>query len=252
MNELEQHINSSEALYEFLKCKGKGHSYYKYYATQDRIKYILKEHSLFLSKGDTWNDLQDRSNFNPEDDSKIRFGLCMSYTKSENVAMWMLYGKNDGLMIDFGRDIVNECLETTSVDVGRFQNNEFVVVNTLEKTLFDIAVVDIVYYGLPKDGKTDSFYIKKSDNVVQNCPSQIINGISHCKKTVPWQYECECRMIVTIDKANIDINRCDSIRIKFSELKVNQLESRVFHSPNHEGNHEYEKSQLYGKIQWRI
>lgn len=110
MSRLSDNLSSSDDLREYLREKGENHQYYKFYTSSVKVvKAILDTHSLCLSRGSNWNDLQDRANFNPDDSQEIRFGSCMSHMKAENVAMWMLYCKDDGYMIDFGRNVIKDC-----------------------------------------------------------------------------------------------------------------------------------------------
>ena len=69
---------------------------------------------------------------------------------------------------------------------------------------------------------------------------------------MPWQYECECRLIVTITKSVDDIGRCDTVKIAFNESSLNELKKRIYHSPNHKEDFSFEKTKLNGKIEWNI
>ena len=252
MGKLSENITTSTELRNYLKEKGTNHSNYKFYTSLPVINAILDNHALFLSKGDNWNDLQDRANFNPDDDSIVRFGLCMSYAKSENVAMWMLYGRNDGYMVDFGKEIIKSCLACSKLSCGRIKEDRFESLLELDDGQFSIEVMDIVYYGEPKNGDINSFYIKRADEVEQNCPINVINGIKYCKKTLPWQYECECRLIVSISKSIVGIDRCDTVSMDFGGSHIAKMKERIYHTPNHGGTLTYERSKLAGKIQWNI
>ena len=120
---------------------------FKHYDSEDHIAYILSTNTIYSSNGINWNDLVDRANFNPIESLKIRFAFCLSFSKSENVAMWMLYGKNDGCMIDFNKEVIK-----------------------------DISIMDIVYYGEPKNRDSNTYYVKRSDEVVQNYSSSIVDA----------------------------------------------------------------------------
>ena len=93
------HQTTTSCLITYLSHKAASHNYYKYYAPKHYIDTILREEAVFLSDGENWNDVCDRERLNNDNRYK-RFALCLSYSRSENVAMWMLYAGNDGCMID--------------------------------------------------------------------------------------------------------------------------------------------------------
>lgn len=82
---------TKEEYVKHLREKGKNHTNYKIYSYGTRITDIIDETTLYLSDGQRWNDRIDRDNFCRKDQPR-RFARCFSFSKSENVAMWMLYG----------------------------------------------------------------------------------------------------------------------------------------------------------------
>lgn len=245
------HVDSENSLLDYLKTKGGNHKCYKYYTRRAVAESILEKHSVFLSDGSNWNDIQDRTNFNPDDDPFRRFALCLSFTQTESVAMWMLYGKNDGVMLDFKRGIIKDCLSQTAVECGKVEDGKFVGKGIIESPEVKIELVDIVYYTPVKDNP-NVVTIKRSDERFESCPVTVINKIQFCKKTYPWQYECECRLIATISKSCKQIEKCNVLRIPFSDFHINALRENVFHAPNVKNNCIYERSTLTGKIDWII
>ncbi len=253
LGDLINRIGSSDELRGYLREKGENHRYYKYYTCDKKIvDFVLNSHSLYLNKGVNWNDLQDRVNFNQEDSDKYRFGLCTSSAKSENVAMWMLYGKNDGYLIDFSKEIMNECLNSSFIECGKIRNYMFDTDIVLENKDYSIELIDIIYYGETKTDNPNMYYIKRADEVVQECRRDVINRIKYCKKCVPWQYENECRLVVTIDKSIEKMKKCETIKISFDKSNIDKLKQRIYHSPNYSGSLVYESSALAGKMQWSI
>ena len=149
---------------------------FKHYDSEDHIAYILSTNTIYLSNGINWNDLVDRANFNPIESLKIRFAFCFSFSKSENVAMWMLYGKNDGCMIDFNKEVIKEIISSNTISLGYFEAGRYNEVKKLENRDFDISIMDIVYYGEPKNRDSNTYYVKRSDEVVQNYSSSIVDA----------------------------------------------------------------------------
>ena len=254
MAKLSDCINSSDSLHEYLFDKGRNHNNYKFYTANEKIiKNILETHSLYLSDGSTWNDSVDKTSFNPDDDSRHkRYALCFSHMKHENVAMWMLYGKNAGYMMDLGKNIIGDCLNCLQVECGRICDGKFKCTKTLTKPFFSVEILDVLYYGTPKDNDISSFYVKRGDEVYQNFPADIINNLRFCKKTVPWLYECESRLIVTIGKDIKEVEECDTIKVPFKTERINELKEKIYHSPNFKEQSKYKRSKLSGKIEWDI
>lgn len=118
-------IHNKDELIQYLSKKGNNHYNYRFYSKRERIETILKDHTIYLFDGSNWNDTIDRENFNDTSKECKRFGLCFSFSKSESVAMWMLYSQNDGCMIDYGQNLIKEILQTNTVQLGEFKNNVF-------------------------------------------------------------------------------------------------------------------------------
>ena len=75
-----------------LKESGKQHRSYNMYTSMERALGVLLNGEIFLSNGARWNDVNDRYLM----DSKNAYGLCLSCSTRENIAMWMLYGAENG------------------------------------------------------------------------------------------------------------------------------------------------------------
>jgi len=108
---------------------------------------------------------------------------------------------------------------------------------------------DIIYYGESKVDPKNCFYIKRGDEVSDRCSKRIIQDMSYCKKIIPWAYEHECRLIVSIEK-NGQMDGCDVIKIPVEQEKINSLRDRILFSPTYQGDAKYKKSPLSGKISW--
>lgn len=246
-NNLACNISKENELYNYLSMKAKNHKHFKFYTErEEKITSILSYKSLFLSNGTRWNDTEDRSRFNPDGSDDVRFGLCMSYMASESVAMWLLYGKQEGFMVDILPRVITDCLKRTEVECGLFEDGKFNKLYTIPDP--KIELIDIVYYG---DSKDDSkYHIKRSEEVAE-CDKCVVDNIQSYKKTYPWNYESECRLIVTVKRTEID-ERCDTVRVKFDDKYIEEMSKRIYQSPIHKNPPVYCKSALEGYIDWNI
>ena len=122
---LEGNCNSIENLNAYLRQKGKNHNCYKAYTSLSRVVEIRDTKFLYLSNGETWNDVIDRNNFNSATNLVVNYGKCFSFSQDENVAMWMLYGGIDKLsgMIDFTKKGMHSILATNLINVGYFDGD---------------------------------------------------------------------------------------------------------------------------------
>ena len=238
---LSGNCDSSAVLMTFLEMKAKNHNYFKYYSKEEHIQSILRDNAVYLSDGSNWNDKFDRGRFNSPGSTVKKYGLCFSFMKSENVASWMLYGGRgkEGAMIDFSRKSIGILLSSSAADLGHFDSKRFIVDYTLSAAQFKVKLVDVLYYARQDDG---NFTVKRADEVVKGLDSSIANQMvktyGAVVKSYPWNYECECRLIVEVDKkavGGIDLDG-KMIRLSFNSLEIkNELKDRVYHAPNWAG-----------------
>lgn len=239
-----------EELENYLSKKAKNHKNYKYYTNYDRTKNIFYEKAIFLSNGERWNDVKDKNRFNSYKDNFIRFGFCLSFSKKENVAMWMLYSRNDGCMIDFDNDTIKEILNISEVSLGYFCNDEFVEEKTLKQNEFQIAIYDIVYYS--DNEKCEGYYVKRSDETNKNFSQKIINELKYQKKSIEWSYENECRIVVTVNKENIqNTTTMNTVKIHIPEKNIDKITYRTYDSPN-VTTKRFENSKMKSNINWNL
>ena len=228
---LENNCNSSEHLKYYLRKKAEAHNHYKCYSSLNRILSIRDSKKLYLSNGEKWNDVVDRNDFNSNTDIYVNYGKCFSFSQDESVAMWMLYGGIDKLsgMIDFTKKGMKSILGINSINVGYFnKNGMFNSVVELNKSNFEIYLVDIVYY----KKNDDVYYINRSEESFKNLSKDIFDKLRCCKKTYPWKYENECRLIVSINKKYIKDN-CSVVQIDLQHLDLGKSFERVYRGPNY-------------------
>ena len=255
---ISQHLSSSYDLTEYLKKSAYRHSYYKTYSTLERIVQIRDEKVLYLNDGSKWNDTKDRDNFNSPSNPYKNFGKCFSNAKNESVAMWMLYGgvERCGGMIDFTRDAIRSILSVNSVEVGCFKSingeSKFICNITLPKEEFDIFITDIIYYEYDKkyNGK---YRIIRPNEKTEYADIEVIDGLSFCKKAMPWDYEKESRLIVSVDKYYLN-DCCDTIRIRLDDLDLGNSFRRIYHGPNYPGDDTMYtlQSELGDTVEWSL
>lgn len=237
-------------LLAWLTDKGKKHDCYKYYSKTEYIQAILDDHRVILSDGRNWNDVKDRKRFMDTSDGYKKFGLCLSFSRSENVAMWMLYARS-GCMINYPNSVVEEIWNAKSVAIGKFQNNTFVATRNLKPDDFQITVTDVIYYG-ESDSEKD-YYVRRSSDVNRSYKRQIVDKLTYQKKEMPWMYENECRIVLSV-KENLLSEEEQFAAISFSEKEAAKLKGRVFRSPNSgdSGGKMFQPGELAGKIEWDV
>ena len=228
----------NKSLLDYLQKKASNHKCYKIYSDIERIKYWLDSKYLYLSDGRNWNDKKDKSTFNPPHSKCKRFGLCTSFSKSENVAMWMLYSgmNNKGAMLNIGNRQMKKIISSAKcVTLGYF-DNDFIPKLRIQSEKPNIYCQDIIYVS---DNENGSYTIKRSDERIEIKNLALLDDIA-TKKAYPWSYENECRLIVDIPDYNSvtkgmskdDKERCDTIAIMIPEDINTELKKQVYRSPN--------------------
>ena len=228
---LEKNCDSAEKLEAYLRRKGENHNCYKAYSTLERVTAIRDTKFLYLNNGDGWNDVIDRNNFNYTTNSIVNYGKCFSFSQDESVAMWMLYGGIEKLsgMIDFTKKGMQSILNTNSISIGYFDSDgKFITEMVLEKEKFDIYITDIVYY----KSNGNRYYINRSDESYNCLSGEVFESLRYCKKTYPWKYENECRLIVSVDR-KILTNNCKLVQINLSGMDLGKSLERVYRGPNY-------------------
>lgn len=248
---MKDNVGSTLELEKYLKNKARKHKYYKIYTTIDRINTMLDTNSVYLNNGAGWNDLKDRERLNCQKLDVIKYAKCFSFSKSENVAMWMLYGGNEGkgAMIDFSQTVISGLLKKGSIALGKFNNHVFKEGIMLSPDEYEIELIDVLYVG--EDKKDDCYTIKRSDERVSSVKKIIVDGLS-TQKEYAWSYENECRLIVSVKREYILSNDYDTVRIILNDNKSG-LRKRVYYSPNYRfSNREYNNSTLHTKMDWDL
>ena len=249
--QLKEACSSAEDLVGYLKFKALSHNYYKRYTVYERLENWLEDSSLYLSDGNNWSDSDDKVRLNPHESEVKNFCACFTFSKSENVAMWMLYGgmQQDGVMIDFTPTEIIRLLSTEELSLGFWSEGRFVTVQNVTRQDFVIELSDVLYCDHLND---DSTTIKRSDARQEAIPRDNLTGLAWREKSYPWFFENECRLVVTIPKSLLTDDRIDTVRIKADKLYAQAIKNqRIYHSPNSERK-QYFPSTLRNHMRWNL
>lgn len=249
---LKNSCGTIDDLNSYLRRKAGNHNNFKYYSSLSRIINIRDSKKLYLNNGKNWNDIIDRNSFNSDDNTYVNFGKCFSFSRDENVAMWMLYGGINKLsgMVDFTKKGMQSILETAYLNVGYFDDNAtFKTVKKLTRDEFEIYLTDVVYYS--KNGK--KYYINRAEESFESLSGKVFDELKSCKKTYPWKYENECRLIVSVNKEYLEDN-CDIVQIDLEKLDLGKSLERIYRGPNYplENTQNTLPSQLDNAIDWTL
>lgn len=248
-----EHLESYKALLDYLAKKGSKRRNFRHYATRSRIANILNDSAFYLTDGSSWNDEYDKIRFNPQFSDFKRFGICLSATTSESIAMWMLYGgvKGNGAMINFDKVTLANAMSYPVYECGFFDHGEFETVATLDASEIDFALLDVLYFSSTHDGRVTVERIGEKRRF--GVGEVALTGMSQIVKHAAWSYETEVRLTATVSKLALD-NKASKITAIRIPLVPDEsfVRSRVFDSPVSDGNGDYCDSELLGTVAWDL
>lgn len=255
MKKLREMKSSPEVLRAGLQENALRHRNYNMYTAMDRAMCLLLTGNLYISNGQTWNDTQDREIMKKHS----AFGICMSCSTIESMAMWMLYsgdkGKN-GALVRFLPSIIKEIVGTPSIELGKFDDSGKFVENplTLTRKDFDIYMTDVVYTDIQEKDPSTIIASLGEDHEYMDRKLMEKAGVFH--KHYAWSYEKECRLIVELSPEileKVDKNEFNTVRITISEASRRALKDRIVRSPVYTGKTDFGKiSTLYGNVDWKL
>lgn len=254
--ESSEHLDEYQQILSYLSGKGSNHRDYRHYATRDRVRSILDGSAIYLTDGSNWNDKSDRKRFNPQASGYKRFGVCLSSSTEESVAMWMLYGGTDGngAMINFDKGTLQRAMSAESYEFGQFVNGVFEPQLTLPAMDVRFALMEVLYYKR-RDKSDDEVVVMRSmgnDRQVQ-LPLDVLGRIDEITKYSSWSYEQEVRLVAVVDKLSLGIQgsdiKCVRVPLDLSEDFISQ---RVYNSPVSDGKTMYRASELQGTVEWDL
>lgn len=110
-----------DEIVKFLQLSARNHEQIYRYTNTDRLEEMLSTNRLSLSRLLEMNDLREYQDV--KDADRIYIG-CFSFGKLENMAMWMMYGKDTtkSLRLSFDNKKVRECVESLKLKKGIFKD----------------------------------------------------------------------------------------------------------------------------------
>lgn len=248
-----ENVDAYRSVCRYLSNKGSKHAHFRYYADIDRIKQILSGSAVYLTDGSHWNDRFDACNFNPHFSSFKRFGICMSYSASESIAMWMLYGGHSGAgaMIDFEKEILVSAMEAPCFEFGHFGAGGFVSEKTLSRDEVQIELIDIAYFREGNE-ENEGYALKLPFEKQAEVTGLILDNLGPFVKHESWSYEQEVRMVTTVDKRLLD-NRASSYKCMRLPLGIprDYPNRRIYNSPVSDSAL-FCDSNLVGTVEWDL
>lgn len=248
-----ENVDAYRSVCRYLSNKGSKHAHFRYYADIDRIKQILSGSAVYLTDGSHWNDRFDACNFNPHFSSFKRFGICMSYSASESIAMWMLYGGHSGAgaMIDFEKEILVSAMEAPCFEFGHFGAGGFVSEKTLSRDEVQIELIDIAYFREGNE-ENEGYALKLPFEKQAEVTGLILDNLGPFVKHESWSYEQEVRMVATVDKRLLD-NRASSYKCMRLPLGIprDYPNRRIYSSPVSDSAL-FCDSNLVGTVEWDL
>lgn len=257
MKKLREMKGSPDALWEGLQENALRHRNYNMYTSMDRAMSLALTGDFYISNGQTWNDKLDRKIMQ----RRLAFGICMSCSTVESMAMWMLYsgdkGKN-GALVRFPPSIIKELVGSTTVELGKFDDRgKFIqdpLVLTRKAKNFDIFMTDVVYIDVQEEGS--SMLIASLGEDHEHMDRQLLEDAGVFYKHYAWSYEKECRLIIKLSpeiQEKAVENGFDTIRISLSQASRRALKERVVRSPVYAGRVDFgEVSTLHGNVDWEL
>ena len=193
---LQDMIYRNIKLPKVLNENGELHRSYNMYTSMERALGVLQTGEIYLSNGANWNDVNDRTLM----EANNAYGLCLSCSTRENIAMWMLYGANhgkEGAMLMLYPSVMKDLVDAGTIELGYFQKNgKFHKVYELNNGGdYEAYLSDVVYIDPCKGGMVRLTEGESHVTVDQN----ILNGPDIFYKDYAWSYEKECRFVVKLN-----------------------------------------------------
>ena len=257
MKKLREMKSSPEALRNGLRENALRHRNYNMYTAMDRAMSLLLTGNLYISNGQNWNDILDREIMKKHS----AYGICMSCSTIESMAMWMLYsgdkGRN-GALVRFLPSIITEIVESETIELGKFDNCGKYILHPMvlkrEDKSFDIFMTDVVYTDVQKNDPSILIASLGEDHEYMECSFLEKAGVFH--KHYAWSYEKECRLIVELSpemKKYAQETGFNVIRIRLSDVSRRALKNRVVRSPIYAGKTDFGAvSTLHGNVDWSL
>lgn len=248
------HTEELGTIVEYLSKKGSNRRNYRHYATRKRVESIVDDSVLYLTDGSTWNDRYDKAHFNSSSSGWRRFGICLSATTSESIAMWMLYGGLDGngAMVNFDKGTLSSAMSRDAYELGRFGEKGFEAEAVLEASDIDFKLVDVLYFSYSEDG-TRVEVERVGEEKKAWIGAEAFEGVAQVAKHRAWSFESEVRLVASVSKLKLleGASKATAIKIPLS-LPDDFASTKVFDSPISDGSGHFRDSELLGTVDWNL
>ncbi len=141
-----------------------------YAAVDDEEQYKDRKFYLFFGLPNGWEDKQDRSKYVENNSSDtLWFVRCLSYQKSESIAMWHMYGLPNNVRITIKGSTLRKKLGLLNNSKEKLncylicKNNQIGKKFTIKSS--DIDKFDLMYYS-PNNDEYHSYFVQKDSNIV--------------------------------------------------------------------------------------
>lgn len=209
-------LSKCDDLIDYFNAQACTNTQYCHYTKISTIEKILDKSSFRLSCVSDFNDECDKRQFGDDKAKKYFYALCLSRSKSENLALWYLYSGMDGQggRICFSFYHIKRIIEESTYELFEFDTTKKEVVGlgmNLEKGItMDLRFQDVVYF------QNQNKYVHLKYNIWTNRDKILredfekykMLNMGFCKNTI-WCYEKESRLLVELKgkaREKIDLN----------------------------------------------
>jgi len=240
MKKLREIVDDDCMLAGGIKSNASNHKCYNMYMPIETALWILNYGHIYLSNGLKWNDDTDKKMM----EKKKVFARCFSYSTCENIALWILYGGEQGkkgAMLRFLPSIIMELIKSPTIRIGKFNENRFdeMYELSIDNGDYEIFMTDVIYVEeCESKSKGKCIRVSLADEHV-TVKSGVINHPDIFYKKYPWSYEKECRMVVRLSPfwtQKAENEGVTHVQLSLSDKSLRILrDSRLTYSPIFKG-----------------
>ncbi len=180
------------------------HHWYSLYTSFDYIEdYNGNSFELFFGNPRHWNDDKDKEKYF-QDNRKLYFVRCLSYQKSESIAMWYMYGYPNNIRIKIPYSILKEGLMFENKGKEKLLKCDVLFNNGTKKSDFikpsSIEKFDILYYAQNEDKRT--YFTQKGSMEYKQIDEEKFKRVKgkFFMKRFAFASEVESRIQIALDK----------------------------------------------------
>jgi len=169
-----------------------------HYTKLSKVDDIINKNVLLLSDGSNWEDIVDSGYFNTPTSKYVKYGLCLSCSEDENVAMWKSYAKT-GVVLEFTVDLLVTICNNSKVVFTDDNGKEWEYTGSRSLYLLEVQ------YGQETE-TSDHLYCKlnqKTKKLSLNMTEELRDVIRSFVKSKAWDFEKEWRLVLCISKYSL-------------------------------------------------